>query len=174
MKKLFNFLQENFLSILGIVHSIFAILAIYKDVWGDGNPQNAAAWIATLIVWCLVVKMDVDRKRTKEIKDRLDILARVLLPEFCKGNYETAAYKKLIEKDGIAFEEDTWYPCYFKPIGGQIRAHEVLDGLYNPFKKIFKLDPKFKENVKESCYAYLEDHVWFQNNVLEYTLKDVK
>lgn len=78
--------------------------------------------------------------------------------------------KKHMEEDRIIFEEDTWYPCYFKPVGGQIKAHEVLDGLYNPSKKVFKLDPEFNKN-KENWNSCLGDHVWLQDNVLEYTLK---
>lgn len=78
--------------------------------------------------------------------------------------------KKHMEEDRIIFEEDTWYPCYFKSVGGQIKAHEVLDGLYNPSKKVFKLDPEFNKN-KENWNSCLRDHVWLQDNVLEYTLK---
>lgn len=81
--------------------------------------------------------------------------------------------KKQVEEDRIIFEEDTWYPCYFKPVGGQIKAHEVLDGLYNPSKKVFKLDPEFNK-IKENWNSCLEDHVWLQDNVLEYTLKETK
>lgn len=171
MKKFLDFLTENLFNILGISFSLFGL---YKDLWGGGNPQNAVAWVAVLLIWCLNAKTDGDRKRAKAIKDRLDILARVLLPEFCKGSYAISSYKKLMEEEGITFEEDAWYPCYFKPIGGQVRSHEVLDGLYNPSKKLFKLDPKFKENIKEGWNAYLEDHIWLQSNVSEYTLKEAK
>lgn len=78
-----------------------------------------------------------------------------------------------MEDDGITFEEDVWYPCYLKPVGGQIKAHEVLDGLYNLSKKVFKLDPDFNKN-KENWNSCLEDHIWLQDNVLEYTLKETK
>lgn len=170
MKKLWNWFDENWYLVLG---SIFPFIAFYVDCFGKGNKDHAIAWAMLVIMYLFLIKDNVDRKRQKEVKDRLDILARVLLPEFCKGNYAIIAYKKLMEEDGITFEEDVWYPCYFKPIGGQIKAHEVLDGLYNPSKKVFKLDPEFNKN-KENWNPYLEDHVWLQDNVLEYTLKEIK
>lgn len=171
MKKLWDWFDENWYIALGL---IFSSVAFHVDVYGKGNPDHAIAWALLVILYLFLLKGSADRKRSKEIKDRLDILARVLLPEFSRGNYAITLYKKLMEEEGITFEEDTWYPCYFKPAGGQVRSHEVLDGLYNPSKNIFKLDPKFKENIKEGWNDYLEDHVWFQNNVLEYTLKEVK
>lgn len=99
----------------------------------------------------------------------IDILALVVL--FLGARRYNV--KKQVEEDRIIFEEDTWYPCYFKPVGGQIKAHEVLDGLYNPSKKVFKLDPEFNK-IKENWNSCLEDHVWLQDNVLEYTLKETK
>lgn len=125
------------------------------------------------------MKTNGDRERTKAITDRLDILARVLLPEFCKGNNAIESYKKLMDFEGPntwedLVKKDKQLPCYFKPVGGQVRSHEVLDGLYNPSKKIFKLDPEFMENIKEGWNAYLEDHIWLQDNVLEYTMKETK
>lgn len=170
MKKLWNWFDENWYIVLG---SIFPFVAFYADCFGKGNKDRAIAWALLIVVYLLLIKDTADRKRAKAITDRLDILARVLLPEFCKGDYAITAYKKLMEEDGITFEEDVWYPCYFKPIGGQIKAHEVLDGLYNPSKKVFKLDPEFNKN-KENWNPYLEDHVWLQDNVLEYTLKEIK
>lgn len=170
MKKLWNWFDENWYIVLG---SIFPFFAFYIDCFGKGNTDHAIAWALLIIVYLFLLKDSVDRKRAKEIKDRLDILARVLLPEFSRGNYAITAYKKLMEEEGITFEEDIWYPCYFKPASGQVRSHEVLDGLYNPSKNIFKLDPKFKENVN-NWNSYLEDHVWLPNNVLEYTLKETK
>lgn len=170
MKKLWNWFDENWYIVLG---SIFPFVAFYVDCFGKGNKDHAIAWALLIVVYLLLIKDTADRKRVKAITDRLDILARVLLPEFCKGDYAITAYKKLMEEDRIIFEEDTWYPCYFKPVGGQIKAHEVLDGLYNPSKKVFKLDPEFNKN-KENWNSYLEDHVWLQDNVLEYTLKETK
>lgn len=99
----------------------------------------------------------------------IDILALVVL--FLGARRYNV--KKQVEEDRIIFEEDTWYPCYFKPVGGQIKAHEVLDGLYNSSKKVFKLDPEFNK-IKENWNSCLEDHVWLQDNVLEYTLKETK
>lgn len=164
MKKLWNWFDENWYIVLG---SVFPFAAFFVDCFGKGNKDHAIAWALLIVVYLLLIKDTADRKRAKAITDRLDILARVLLPEFCKGNCAISSYKKLMEEDGITFEDDDWYPCYFKPVGGQAKAHEVLDGLYNPSKKLFKLDPKFKKNIKE-------DLVWLKDNVLEYTMKETK
>lgn len=102
MKKFFNFLLKNFPKIFGIGFSIFAI---YKDLWGGGNPQNAIAWVAALLIWCLIAKTDSDIERSRAIKRRLDILARVLLPEFCKGNYAIKQYEEILKEEDITFND---------------------------------------------------------------------
>lgn len=102
MKKLFNFLLKNFSKIFGIGFSIFAI---YKDLWGGGNPQNAIAWVAALLIWCLIAKTDSDIERSRAIKRRLDILARVLLSEFCKGNYAIKQYEEILKEEDITFND---------------------------------------------------------------------
>lgn len=54
----------------------------------------------------MIMKTNGDRERTKAITDRLDILARVLLPEFCKGNNAIESYKKLMDFEGPNTWED--------------------------------------------------------------------
>lgn len=170
MKKFWNWFGENWYLVLGFIYSL---VVFYVDCFGKGNKDHAIAWALLVIMYLLLLKSNADRERAKEIKKRLDILAGALLPILCKDNYAINAYKELMKDERITFEEDTWYPCYFKPAGGQLRSHEVLDGLYNPFKRSFKLDPKFKENI-EGWNNHLEDYVWYQNDVLEYTLKETK
>ena len=100
MKKLLDFLLENILTVLGILFSIFGLS---MNLWGDGNPQNAIAWVALLLIWCLNAKTDGDRKRTKEIKKRLDVLAGALLPVLCKGDSAIERYKEILKKEDIPF-----------------------------------------------------------------------
>lgn len=44
-----------------------------------------------------------DRKRAKEIKKRLDILAGALLPVLCKGDSAIERYKEILKKEDIPF-----------------------------------------------------------------------
>lgn len=101
MKKTIERLINCIPSIMGIVFSIFGL---WNDLWGDGNPNNAIVWAITLFIWVLIMKTDGDRERTKAITNRIDILARVLLPKFCKGNNAIEFYKKLMDFRG----HNTW------------------------------------------------------------------
>lgn len=100
MKKLLDLLLENILTVLGILFSIFGLS---MNLWGGGNPQNAIAWVALLLIWCLNAKTDGDRKRAKEIKKRLDILAGALLPVLCKGDSAIKRYNEILKKEDIPF-----------------------------------------------------------------------
>lgn len=99
MKKLLDLLLENILTV-GILFSIFGLS---MDLWGGGNPQNAIAWVALLLIWCLNAKTYSDRKRAEEIKKRLDILAGALLPTLCKGDSAIERYKEILKKEDIPF-----------------------------------------------------------------------
>lgn len=94
---------DNIPSIAGMGFSIFGIC---KDLFGGGNPDHAILWVIAFFIWILNMKIDGDRERTKEVTDRLDILARVLLPEFCKGNNAIESYKKLMKFEGPNTWED--------------------------------------------------------------------
>ena len=56
-----------------------------------------------VVVYLFLIKGNVDRKRQKEIKDRLDILAKVLLPILCKGDSAIERYKEILKKEDIPF-----------------------------------------------------------------------
>lgn len=103
MKKTIERLINCIPSIMGMGFSVFGL---WKDLWGGGNSTNAIIWATTLFIWVLIMKTDGDRERTKAITDRIDILARVLLPEFCKGNNAIESYKKLMDFKGPNTWED--------------------------------------------------------------------
>ncbi len=93
-------------SIPSITGMGFSIFGLWTDSFGGGNPDHAILWAITFFIWALIMKIDGDRERTKEVTDRLDILARVLLPEFCKGNNAIESYKKLMGFKGPNTWED--------------------------------------------------------------------
>ena len=103
MKKAAERFVESIPFIVGMGFSIFGI---WKDLFDGGNPDHAIAWTITFFVWALIAKTNGDRERTKAVTDRLDILARVLLPEFCKGNNAIESYKKLMDFEGPNTWED--------------------------------------------------------------------
>ena len=103
MKKTAERFVESIPFIAGMGFSIFGI---WKDLFDGGNPDHAIAWTITFFVWALIAKTNGDRERTKAVTDRLDILARVLLPEFCKGNNAIESYKKLMDFEGPNTWED--------------------------------------------------------------------
>lgn len=103
MKKIIERLMECILPFIGIGFSVYSLC---RDLWGGGNPNNASIWVITFFTWVLIMKTNEDRERTKAITDRIDILARVLLPEFCKGNNAIESYKKLMNFKGPNTWED--------------------------------------------------------------------
>lgn len=103
MKKTIERLIECIPSFMGMGFSVFGL---WRDLWGGGNPNNAIVWAITFFIWVLIMKTDGDRERTKAITDRIDILARILLPEFCKGNNAIESYKRLMDFKGPNTWED--------------------------------------------------------------------
>lgn len=98
---------ERFInSIPSITGMGFSMFGIWKDLFGGGNPDQTILWVIAFFIWALIMKVDGDRERTKAVTDRLDILARVLLPEFCKGNNAIESYKKLMNFEGPNTWED--------------------------------------------------------------------
>ena len=103
MKKIIEKLIDCILPFMGMGFSVYSL---WKDLYGGGNPNNAIIWVITFFTWALIIKTNEDKERTESITDRLDILARILLPEFCKGNYAIESYKKLMDFKGPNTWED--------------------------------------------------------------------
>ena len=88
MKKLWNWLDVNWYLVLGL---IFSFGAFYIDCFGKGNKEHAIAWALLIIVYLFLIKGNADRRRQKEIKERLDILFKRL--------NSLEAEKKLLEQE---------------------------------------------------------------------------
>ena len=142
MKKTVERFVESIPFIMGMGFSIFGI---WKDLFDGGNPDHAIAWTITFFVWALIAKTNGDRERTKAVTDRLDILARVLLPEFCKGNNAIESYKKLMDFEG----PNTWEDLV-KDIKEEKETNRKVVDLSEEIKLAEKILEKLKkENASE-------------------------
>ena len=142
MKKAAERFVESIPFIVGMGFSIFGI---WKDLFDGGNPDHAIAWTITFFVWALIAKTNGDRERTKAVTDRLDILARVLLPEFCKGNNAIESYKKLMDFEG----PNTWEDL-IKDIKEEKEPNRNVVDLSEEIKLAEKILEKLKkENASE-------------------------
>lgn len=175
MKKFLNNIANSEFTIptIGTFFWLIIFSVNFSIAWTD-DPLTSKSFVRLLsstlmlIINFLSLGECSKRRETKKIVDRLDILAKIAFSE-TKESADLDNYKKILNPDELEkFENiDKWNPCIFKPCGGQPGSHQCLDGLYNKSCQLFKLDPSL--NIDKTRLSY----TWKEDDVLEFTMKDI-